>query len=186
MEVSPLEAASCARGLAALTRAVEDRVTAALAASISYLAAQARAPAWAPGSSAVSATARLKLACLSLLKSGRALPAIDPLENRRVPQQPTCKSRAGGPHAGGGAAQGGLSAKGGGRGGAGAGAAHGRGAAGHGAAARRRPRRHRQPARRQPLLLPRPGAVHNFFQLVRDKREALDLCSYCASVQQQD
>lgn len=45
VEVSPLEAASCARGLAALTRAVEDRVTAALAASISYLAAQARAPA---------------------------------------------------------------------------------------------------------------------------------------------
>lgn len=40
VEVSPPEAASCATGLAALTRAVEDRVTAALAASLSYLASQ--------------------------------------------------------------------------------------------------------------------------------------------------
>lgn len=40
VEVSPPDAASCATGLAALTRAVEDRITAALAASISYLASQ--------------------------------------------------------------------------------------------------------------------------------------------------
>lgn len=40
VEVSPSEAASCATGLAALTRAVEDRIIAALAASLSYLASQ--------------------------------------------------------------------------------------------------------------------------------------------------
>lgn len=40
VEVSPPEAASCATGLAALTRAVEDRVTAALAASLACLASQ--------------------------------------------------------------------------------------------------------------------------------------------------
>ncbi len=41
VEVSPAEAASCAAGLGALTRAVEDRVTAALVAATSYLASQA-------------------------------------------------------------------------------------------------------------------------------------------------
>ena len=42
VEVSPQDSGSCATGLTALTRAGEDRVTAALAAALSYLASQVR------------------------------------------------------------------------------------------------------------------------------------------------